>query len=137
MVPFSDQLQKFRQGLRVGGHPVAPHGLGAFLFDSFELVAVETCAFLRFLQGGGGVVGVAERAAVLFRMSPMPAMANRSLSQFSTDVPLRRARSFFETRAQKLSARPVLPYDSLGASPNLSTRCLRRSIMSSALCKSS
>ena len=70
----------------------------------------KSCATLRFMQGGRGLLGVRERAditAVLFWMSPMSAMANRSLSQFSTAMPLSRLRSSAERRLQKRIARYI------------------------------
>ena len=80
----------------------------------------KSCATLRFIQGGRGFFGVRKRAAVLFWMSPMLAMANRSLSQFSTAVPLSLLRSSAERslqrRAERRFDRSDLPVFSLRAS---------------------
>ena len=71
----------------------------------------KSCAILRFIQGGRGFFGVRERAAVLFWMSPMLEMANRSLSQFSTAVPLSRssAERILQRRAERRFDRSDLP----------------------------
>ena len=88
-------------------------------------------AILRLIQRGRGSFGVRERAAVLFWMSAMSAMANRSLSQFSTAVPLSRLRSSAERRLQKRVARyikrfpiPMLSDAPLGCTIYLVTQAL-------------
>ena len=105
-------------GLDLTQKPLQPIGAGAEKDSEQEMrlllglpleigfqMRSKSCATLRFMQGGRGLLGVRERAAVLCWMSPMPAMANRSLSHLSTAMPLSRSHSCAERRLQRRSER--------------------------------